>query len=127
MHPLLLLPQQSFVLFACLLSMIFFPVMIQSIQRERADGNVVAMQLQSLKLRNYWMATYLWNQMLYWFIMIIFYVAAIAAGVEWVKYCRHGSLLFTFLLWGHAEVSLAIFLAALFGKLAPLYLPRAGP
>merc|ERR1719399_218906 len=48
--------------------------------------------------------------------MIIFYVAAIAAGVEWVKYCRHGSLLFTFLLWGHAEVSLAIFLAALFGK-----------
>merc|ERR1719359_324815 len=54
--------------------------------------------------------------MLFWFIMIIFYVAAIATGVEWVRYCRHGSLLFTFLLWGHAEVSLAIFLAALFGK-----------
>jgi len=105
-------------LHACLLpflSMIFFPVMVANIAQEHREKLVVLMQVHLLKSRWYWTATYLWYFSLYLMVMSTYTLAAYLVELAHFDWFRYTMLI---MLWGHAQISFAVFLAAVMMKSA---------
>merc|ERR1719247_1837331 len=77
------------VFFVPMLSMLFFPTMLQNVQLEKDERQMVAMQIQSLKLSNYWIASYAWNLLLYFSVIALYYGSNYMLGIPKFVYALH--------------------------------------
>jgi ABC-type multidrug transport system ATPase subunit len=99
-----------------LISMSFYPVMTWTLQAEKVEKNLMAMQLQSLRLFNYWVATYLWDSFLYWSVVALYLIMNKVVANEIFEPLNWGQLVCACFLWGHSQVGMAVFQSAIMGK-----------
>eukprot|EP00928_Gymnodinium_smaydae_P027673 TRINITY_DN2131_c0_g7_i1.p1 TRINITY_DN2131_c0_g7~~TRINITY_DN2131_c0_g7_i1.p1 ORF type:complete len:2102 (+),score=387.98 TRINITY_DN2131_c0_g7_i1:35-6307(+) len=103
-------------LFLPVVSLMFFPAMVSLVQAECVEKNVLALQVQGMHLVSYWASTYFWNSFLYLGNVFVFYVANLIAGVAAFQNAHQGRLILVLLLWGHSQISLAVFMAVSLGR-----------
>jgi ABC-type multidrug transport system ATPase subunit len=102
--------------FVPILSMLFFPTMLQTVLMEKVERQLVSMRIQSLRAVNYWVSTYLWNLFLYFLVVGLYFGVNYIVGIPEYVYALHGWLFLAFFCWGHAQISVAIFSSAFLGR-----------
>eukprot|EP01087_Luapelamoeba_hula_P013768 TRINITY_DN395_c6_g1_i1.p1 TRINITY_DN395_c6_g1~~TRINITY_DN395_c6_g1_i1.p1 ORF type:complete len:890 (-),score=121.35 TRINITY_DN395_c6_g1_i1:212-2881(-) len=92
------------------------PVYVYNIVLEKQDRLREMMKMSGLKMRNYWMVTYLYDYILYLGVLIVVY--ALSYAFQFAIFTQ-GSIIFTlilFLLWGHAQIATSFVFSAIFGS-----------
>ena len=95
-----------------IVGLLFFPIMTTTFGNEKRHGLLEMMKIQSLDLGIYWFSNYVWffllSQSVSLLYLFLFY--ATANNFDW------GNFFAITLLWGHAQISLALLVAAFFWR-----------
>ncbi len=99
-----------------LMTMLFFPILVQNVSLEMRENLVLAIRLQSGRLVAYWTATYLFHYTLYFGGTSLFVGFQALIGNQLFVNCDIGQLIAVLIFWGHAQIGMGIFLAMLFSR-----------
>ena len=122
--PIVRYPQaglNTFQLFLMLLAfpvvtMLFFPILVQNVSLEMREKLVLAIRLQSGRLVAYWIATYLFHYTLYFGGTCLFVGFQALIGNQLFVNCNIGQLIAVLIFWGHAQIGMGVFLAMLLSR-----------
>ena len=99
-----------------LMTMLFFPLIVQNVALEMREKLVLAIRLQSGRLAAYWGATYLFHYTLYFGGTFLFAGFQALIGNRIFVDCNVGQLIAVLAFWGHAQIGMGIFLAMILSR-----------
>jgi ABC-type multidrug transport system ATPase subunit len=90
------------------------PVFIYNIVLEKQEKLREMMKMMGLKMRNYWIVTFIYDVILYVVVLIVTYSVSYAFGFAIFTQGSVVATLFLFILWGNALIALAFFFSSIF-------------